>query len=97
MKDNKNDQTNTIGFVAQEVQKLFPQLIDTSINEGDSSVLLTMQYGNVGVIAVKGIQEEQILLGELQKKQKLINDRVAAIEKKMASIVSARQQSQSGN
>ena len=60
-----DEATKTIGFVAQEVQPLFPELI--AVGEND---YLGMSYANVGTIAIKAIQElkaeNEALRAELQ-------------------------------
>jgi len=52
----------TIGFIAQEVKELFPELVD------ESEELMGMSYANTGVIAVKAIQEQQVII-DLQSKE----------------------------
>ena len=48
---NKN-----IGFIAQEVQKYFPELV----YQEDENDFLSLHYPDFGVIAIKAIQEQQI-------------------------------------
>ena len=52
-KDKSKDQTKQLGFVAQEVQKLFPEWVEKSDDN-----ILGINYNKMGtIIAVKGIQE----------------------------------------
>lgn len=73
-----DDPTPSFGFIAQEVEKIFPQFVRTDNTTGHKAVA----YSNFGVVAVKTIQEQQ----ELMKQQdQLINDlkqRIGALEKK---------------
>ena len=43
----------SLGFIAQDVQPLFPELVDYSAADD----LYTMHYSGLGVIAIKGVQE----------------------------------------
>ena len=55
MKTQDDSEMKTIGFVAQEVQDLFPQFISGS--EGDE--FLGLDYSGMVTIAIKAIQEQQ--------------------------------------
>ncbi len=52
----------TYGFIAQEVQKVFPEFV----HERESG-MLGITYGSFGVIAVKAIQEQQLQIASLKK------------------------------
>lgn len=61
-KNNNPDHIQSIGFLAQDVQKVFPELIAVNTtNEGNPEVehQLGMDYSGLGVIAIKAIQEQQ--------------------------------------
>jgi len=49
-KDKQDDYIHT-GFIAQEVQKLFPELV-----KGDSDGLLSLSYGKMSALAIAGVQ-----------------------------------------
>lgn len=59
-----------IGFIAQEVAELFPELVQSGPQD-DST--LTLNYSDFGVLAIKAIQEQQILISKLE-------NRIAALE-----------------
>jgi hypothetical protein len=63
MKDNNPDHKKTIGFIAQDVKAVFPELVnviqDTASGHKGISDLHTLNYGSFGVIAIKAIQEQQ--------------------------------------
>ena len=61
--DGKDDRYFT-GFVAQELEQLFPQFVYYG---GDDQVLYTVDYGSMSVIALKAIQEQQVQIDELKK------------------------------
>ncbi|MEE9349594.1 MAG: tail fiber domain-containing protein [Flavobacteriaceae bacterium] len=48
-----------VGFIAQEVNKVFPHLVNEPIEEGEDKGYYTMDYSGFGVIAIKAIQEQQ--------------------------------------
>jgi trimeric autotransporter adhesin len=79
---------NTFGFIAQEVEKIFPEFIFKS-EDGIKGIA----YRNFSVIAIKAIQEQQELIINLEKKnqeleqqfQQQVNtliQRIEALEKK---------------
>jgi len=69
---DENDQKN-FGFIAQEVQEYFPELIYQETNEG----YLGLHYPDFGILAIKAIQEQQKQIEELSKK----NESIEQIEK----------------
>ena len=52
------------GFVAQELQEIFPQFV---FYGGDDQVVYTVDYGSMSVIALKAIQEQQIEIEVLRE------------------------------
>ncbi|MCH2023750.1 MAG: tail fiber domain-containing protein [Saprospiraceae bacterium] len=60
--DNKKDDPLSIGFLAQEVQALFPNVVSRENDE----TLLGMDYTKFAVISIKAIQEQQEII-ESQK------------------------------
>src|SRR5690606_13703453 len=60
--DQDDSAKKTIGFMAQDVQPLFPELVET--NEDG---YFGLNYAGFGVIAIKAIQEQQTEIEELKK------------------------------
>jgi hypothetical protein len=83
MKDAVQGQGRSMGFLAQNVQTLFPALVSEGMN--DTPGLLGLNYGGFGVLAVKGIQEEQKQIDGLDKDLAEIDKRIQAIEKKLST------------
>lgn len=52
-----------IGFVAQEVEQVFPELVNTT----PGSDLRALSYGEFGVISIKAIQEQQVIIESQQQ------------------------------
>jgi hypothetical protein len=61
-KTDKNKQLN-IGFVAQDVVPIYPELVN--YNQEDD--LYQLNYSGFGVVAIKAIQEQQIIIEDQQK------------------------------
>lgn len=77
----KNQQTHPegkqIGLIAQQVQQQFPELVSEN-----SSGYLSLSYSNLSTVLLKGMQEQQEQIEQLQAKA----DRVDALEERLASI-----------
>jgi len=54
------------GFVAQDVMKIFPNLVYHNVNKERKVDVYTMNYSGFGVIAIKAIQEQQGQMQELK-------------------------------
>jgi hypothetical protein len=54
MVDSKQEQ---IGFVAQEVQSILPELVETKTNSITDEERMTLSYGQMSAVLVKAIQE----------------------------------------
>tara|TARA_Y100001954_G_C15461070_1_gene430892 strand:- start:35 stop:649 length:615 start_codon:yes stop_codon:yes gene_type:complete len=56
-----------IGFIAQEVEAIFPEMV---ITDGDEVGLKGVRYGQLTAVLVQAIKEQQGLIEELQKQIK---------------------------
>lgn len=65
--DDETMDQKAYGFIAQEVQQVFPDFVQ---EVDDGSGFLSMNYGNVGVVTVKAVQE--------------LNAKVVALENELA-------------
>ncbi len=74
-------QREVTGFVAQELEKVFPQFVFFG---GDDQKLYSVDYGSMSVVALKAIQEQQTTI-EVQQKE--IEDLKARLEKLEAIIL----------
>ena len=85
------------GFIAQDVQPLFPTLVGETSNPDSEETTLTLKYNNFGVLAVGAIKELkdekdteidnlQNKVNDLKQKNMLLNDRLNAIEEKLGLI-----------
>jgi len=66
---------NQLGFIAQDVQKIFPELVTT-----DADGYLSMDYAKVTPILVKAVQEQQELINEIKEQNKLLQEQITLIK-----------------
>lgn len=84
MKHDKSGREH-IGFLAQDVEKVFPQMVYLGTVGNTEEQVYTMNYNSMAVVAIKGIQE---LMGE--------DDALAAKQEAMqAEMTSLQQENQS--
>jgi hypothetical protein len=70
MKDDNPAHKKTFGFVAQDVKKLFPELVHvlrhTATGHKGIDDLHSLNYNGFGILAIKAIQEQQETIQSLQ-------------------------------
>ena len=69
----KSGGPQTFGFIAQDVMKVFPNMVTLNVVKERNLEEYTLDYSGFGVLAIKGIQELQ------QEKQELVN-KINALE-----------------
>lgn len=78
MNTNNPGAEKSIGFIAQDVKKIFPELVYTSKGKtngyGEINEMLLMNYSGFGVLAISGIQEQQQQLNEMKKEIELLKE-----------------------
>lgn len=72
--DTKNKKS--IGLIAQEVQTVFPELVNQSSDRNGESYL-ALNYSSLSVIAIKAIQEQQAIIEELSTKVKELESKLS--------------------
>jgi hypothetical protein len=55
-----------IGFIAQEVEALVPELVDSVTNSVTGEDRLTLSYGQLSAVLAKAIQEQQAIINDLK-------------------------------
>lgn len=68
----------SFGLVAQNVQQYFPEIVSSG-----STDILGIAYGKTGVLAIKAIQEQQVIIEEQQKRIELLEKRLAVLEERL--------------
>lgn len=71
-----------LGLIAQEVQKIFPELVKT-----DSSNYLYVDYIGLIPVMIEGIKEQEALIDAQNDKIKELEGRLAGIEGKLAGMM----------
>ncbi|MES2646687.1 MAG: tail fiber domain-containing protein [Bacteroidota bacterium] len=84
---NHKSSPNFIGLVAQEAKMLFPEIVDVRFAKVDSLNTIPdfhgMRYGKLSVIAIKAIQEQQVIITEQQKQ---INELKILVQQLAAAV-----------
>lgn len=75
---NNPEKMESIGFIAQDVQQLFPELVHSTANENQQD-LLTLDYSGFGVLAIKAIQEQQEIIASQ-------GEQIAALKTQMEEL-----------
>ena len=60
--DHPHAEKRSLGFIAQEVEKLFPNLVQ--YNPSDKNKFLSLNYDGFSVLAIKAIQEQQTMIDD---------------------------------
>jgi hypothetical protein len=75
--DNANSES--IGFVAQEVETVFPELVTTT-KDKEGKDLKAINYSGLSVIAIKAIQEQQEIIEQQNKRIRQLENQIAEIK-----------------
>lgn len=78
----KDSSKKSIGFIAQEVEKIFPELVYTDEN-GYKSV----EYANIIAVLVAAFQEQDEKILELEKEIVTQNEKIKELEEKINKIL----------
>ena len=68
----------SFGLIAQNVQQYFPEVVGLP----DQDNLLGIKYSKIGVLAIKAIQEQQVIIENQQKKIEELEKRLVRLEEK---------------
>jgi trimeric autotransporter adhesin len=66
---------NSTGFIAQELQTTFPDFVH-NIEANNGADLLSVDYAGLSTIALKAIQEQQVLIKNLQVKIQILENKL---------------------
>jgi hypothetical protein len=86
--NNNPHHQKTIGFIAQEVRQLFPDLVSISKDSLITGTSLpdfhSLNYNGFKVLAIQAVQEEQVLISDLQQRETEMLRRMDMIEKQLS-------------
>jgi hypothetical protein len=88
------DQKPCLGFIAQDVEQIFPQLVTPPTTDGERETAYTMDYSGFGVLAIKAIQEQQEIIDAQERRITKLEVLVAELLKKGEQQVQAGQPGQ---
>ncbi len=77
---------HSLGFLAQDVQKIFPELVGQSIDRKGKKGYLSINYGGFGVLAVKAIQEQQAEIEDLKKENTALRSKTESLEARLLRL-----------
>ena len=79
----EEEKQRSIGFMAQDVRELFPELVyESTFDDGEES-WLQMDYAGMSVIAIKAIQEQQSVIDQQNKKIEELERKVELLLQKL--------------
>jgi Chaperone of endosialidase len=84
--DALDSKQRTLGFIAQEVLPLFPELVGETSNKEGTAHYLSLNYGGFGPIAIKAIQEQQIQIEDLKKQNADLKALMEALDARIKSL-----------
>ncbi len=84
--DSKDTDRRMLGFMAQDIQPFFPELVYQRYDREITKPLLTMDYSGLGVIAIKAIQEQQKQIEEMKKENTDLKLQMEALLKRMEAL-----------
>jgi hypothetical protein len=94
-KEDKAEAKHKLGVIAQEVQALFPDLVTEMQDVNNSKeTLLTVGYGDFGVIAIKAIQELNAKVESRDARIEALEREVTALKKQVAANVESHSQTE---
>ncbi|MEM6805933.1 MAG: tail fiber domain-containing protein [Bacteroidota bacterium] len=77
------DKKFSLGFMAQEVEQFFPELVSRG---GDAHDLYTLNYSGMSVLAITAIQEQQETIEEQKELIQSLLNRVGQLERKIEDL-----------
>ena len=81
--DNEDDQSQKAhGFIAQEVETVFPELIRKQDNGKKA-----LAYNNFSVLAIQAIQEQQAIIDETKAENQVLKGRLDQLEKLVKELM----------
>jgi trimeric autotransporter adhesin len=78
--DNSNSDNYSIGFIAQDVQKIYPDAVSEKVLK-DGKTQLGANYQYFTVLAIKGLQEQQMNIETQNKKIEILENQITELKK----------------
>ena len=78
--DKQRDNKLQYGFIAQEIESIFPEMVNTGTDEMQTK---SVNYQALHALSLKVIQTQQAEIEELKKKQSELDKRLSLLEAKL--------------
>ncbi|MBK8554796.1 MAG: tail fiber domain-containing protein [Lewinellaceae bacterium] len=85
LKEQSGTTPLSLGFIAQDVFQLFPELT-SAMPARDGNTYLSVNYAGFSVVAVKAIQEQQAVIEQLQQENTNMKSQLEQIEARLKKI-----------
>lgn len=86
---NKPDDKKYYGMIAQEVEKIFPEVVKHNKHD-DNSDVYTMDYTAFGILAIKGLQEQQQTIELLKQQLEAFKEQNEKLEGRLQKMENTR-------
>jgi hypothetical protein len=83
--DNRSNDPLTHGFMAQDVEAVFPEFVSRTIDQ-EGKEMLGLNYTQFSVLAIKAIQEQHDLIKRQEKIMRYQEDRIDDLEKRLLAL-----------
>ena len=80
-----------VGFIAQDVRKIIPEVVFGKEGEMSSNETLSMSYGNLVPVLTKAIQEQQAQIEEIKAQNARLVAQSAAMAQEIREMKKAMQ------
>ncbi len=82
----KSDAQQSIGFMAQDLQTVFPELVGKFIDRETNKEYLNVNYNGISVLAIKAIQEQQVEIETLKKENEALKAQFQSLEARLLQL-----------
>lgn len=84
--DNADNDKRVLGFMAQDVQPYFPELVYQRYDREITKPILTMNYSGLGVIAIRAVQEQQLIIRQQQEQINRLEAKMDELMKRLEQV-----------
>ena len=81
----------SLGFLAQDVQGLFPELVGQSPARDGGESYLSLNYAGFGILAVKAIQEQQQQIESLKNENSALRQQMESLEARLLRLEKSKE------
>lgn len=87
----KESAKHSLGFLAQDVQGLFPELVGQSPSRDGGEKYLSLNYAGFGILAVKAIQEQQEQIETLKNENTALRQQMESLEARLLRLEKSKE------